>query len=373
MVALLVVFWEWLSVGDSGGATVRNVALALVGTIALPLAIWRSSVADRQSRTAQQSLLNERYQKGAEMLGSEVLSVRLAGIYALQGLATEHPEQYHIQVMRLFSSFVRFPTKDQSLESEQGPIRPGTLMGIRQDVESALEAIGTRQGRRKCLEERADFRLDLRGTNLSEAQILNADLSKAMFHHANLSSVSFANTDLTDAFFPYADMSKAQFHDVNFTRTRLSGANLSGAKLQGTAMVRMNLRDVTLSGANLVGANLSESILQNAKLVDAWLDRANLSCASFLGADLSGAQLVGADLSRSDFLDTNLTSANISEANISGAQFSNEGWQPAIGLTQAQLDQARADASNPPRLLAVLDAETGEQLVWHEQTPGEGA
>ena len=44
------------------------------------------------------------------MLGSEVLSVRLGGIYALQRLAEEWPDQYHIQIMRLFCAFVRLPT-----------------------------------------------------------------------------------------------------------------------------------------------------------------------------------------------------------------------------------------------------------------------
>ena len=54
------------------------------GLIALPLALWRGHVAEQQANAAQQSLRNERYQKGAEMLGSEVLSVRLGGIYGLQ-------------------------------------------------------------------------------------------------------------------------------------------------------------------------------------------------------------------------------------------------------------------------------------------------
>ena len=47
------------------------------------------------------------------MLGSEVLSVRLGGIYALQRLAEEEPKQYHVQIMRLFCAFVRNPTKDE--------------------------------------------------------------------------------------------------------------------------------------------------------------------------------------------------------------------------------------------------------------------
>ena len=65
----------------------------MVATIALPLAVWRGVVADRQSTAAQEGLRNERYQKGAEMLGSEILSVRMAGIYALRHLAEEISER----------------------------------------------------------------------------------------------------------------------------------------------------------------------------------------------------------------------------------------------------------------------------------------
>ena len=364
VLALVVMFWEWLSDGESGSTTVRNVALVLAGVVALPLAIWRSVVADRQAKTGQQGLLNERYQKGAEMLGSDVLSVRLAGIYALQRLASEHRQQYHIQVMRLFCAFVRLPTRDQSLEPGQAPIQPGTLLGVRQDVESVMEVIGHRTETQKALEREGDFRMDLRGANLSEAQILDADLSRAMFHNSNLSNVNLANTELTDAFFSYADLSKARFYDVNFTRTRLESANLTGAMLQDAEMVRLSLHNVSLSGANLGRANLSQSILQDAKVDSAWLDGATLTNATFLRADLSQARLVRADLSGAEFLDANLTGATFSDAKLSGARFSHGGHQAAKGLTQAQLDQARADPDNPPNLLNVLDAETGEQLVW---------
>ena len=369
VLALLVMFWEWLSGEDSGSTTIRNLALVLAGVVALCLAGWRSMVADRQAKTAQRGLLNERYQKGAEMLGSDVLSVRLAGIYALQRLVTEHPEQYHLQVMRLFCAFVRLPTKDQTLESGQTPIRPGSLLGLRQDVESVMDAIGSRNSTGIALERKADYRLDLRGADLPEVQILNSDLSRAMFHHSNLSGIHVANTDLTGAFFRDADMSEAQFYDVSFTGAHLASANLSGAMLQEAEMVRMSLHNVSLSGANLGRANLSGSILQNAKLSKAWLDHANLSGAIFLRADLSRSLLIGADLSGARMLDTDLTSANISDANISGVQFSLDGQQPVKGLTQSQLDRAWADPENPPELLGVLDAETNQQLVWHGRSP----
>ena len=68
---LSIMFWDWLSIRESNGSTIRNIVLAGAAVIALPLAVWRSIVAAHQADTAQYGLLNERYQKGAEMLGSD--------------------------------------------------------------------------------------------------------------------------------------------------------------------------------------------------------------------------------------------------------------------------------------------------------------
>ena len=90
--------WGWLAMVtpsmESGSTTIRNIGLMIGGLFAVGFAIWRGVVANRQATASQhqaeisqRGLLNERYQKGAEMLGSAVLSVRLGGIYALQHLA----------------------------------------------------------------------------------------------------------------------------------------------------------------------------------------------------------------------------------------------------------------------------------------------
>ena len=129
------VYWEDLR-GDheSLSTTIRNLAFVIGGIIAIVLAVWRSVVAERQANTAQRSLLNERYQKGAEMLGNDVLSVRLGGVYALQRLAEEDSKQYHIQVMRLFCAFVSDPQKEsvKGVETSEG----NRVVPCRQDIQA---------------------------------------------------------------------------------------------------------------------------------------------------------------------------------------------------------------------------------------------
>ena len=357
------IFWGWLT-SESNAATIGNVALVVGGVVAILLAMWRSRVAERQTDTAQQGLLNERYQQGAQMLGSEVLSVRLGGIFALQRLAHEHPERYHVQIMRLLCAFVRHPTGDPSLAPAPVDTKSGPPSGIRQDVEAVVTVICSRDQLRIELELREEFRPDLRGAELRGAQFGDADLSGAMLHHSSLAGANFWNTDLSRAYLNYADLSGARFYNVKCSSTSFWSANLSDALLQDANLSRGSFHGANLSRGNLGGANLSGAILQDAIIANAWLERANLSGAGFLGADLSNARLTNANLSGANLLEANLLGARLVGANMSGTELSAGGPQTARGLTQAQFDQARADPNNPPKLDGVADAQTGEQLVW---------
>ena len=236
-VLLSAIFWGWLK-SESNVSTIRNVALVVGGVVAVLLAMWRSMVAERQADTAQQGLLNERYQQGAQMLGNEVLSVRLGGIYALQRLADDHPERYHVQIMRLFCAFVRHPTGDPSLEPVPVDAKSGPTSEIRQDVEAILSVICSRGRSRIELERREAFRPDLRGAELRGVQFGDADLSGAMLHHSRLGGANFWNTDLSGAYLNFADLSGAQFYNVKCSSTSFWSSNLSGAML--TCPVRIS-------------------------------------------------------------------------------------------------------------------------------------
>ena len=341
-VILSWVYWKDLtSDQESLSSTIRNLALVIGGVVAVLLAIWRSRVVERQAATAQQGLLNERYQRGAEMLGNSILSVRLGGIYALQRLAAEHPEQYHLQIMELFCAFVRFPTYDKviALHSEVDDEQGEQRLVLRPDVQDTMRFLGSRSQDGIRLEWEEDFKLYLRDANVSNLQTVDANLSRAWLTNANLS-----NTVLTSA-----DLSGARLRQANLSKSRLRNANLSSA----------SINDANLSSARLSRANLSYALLLRTNLAHAFLLRTNLANTRARFADFSNANFAGA----------NLIGADLEGANLTGASFSRRGRKsnprtPATGLTQAQLDVARSDPDNPPNLEGVLDAETGEQLVW---------
>ena len=217
--------WEWVasSSGESGSTILRNLGLVYGGLIAIWVAVWRGVVADRQARsseeqskaalhqaeTARRGLLNERYQRGSEMLGSPVLSVRLGGIYALQHLADDEPKQYHVPIMRLFCAFVRHPTKDKDIDHYDYKAEDQSVnfdLVIRKDVQAAMTAIGTRSEGDFELEKKANetFELDLAGAHLSSANLaganlVGANLTGAVWHHADLTGANLTGTDLSQA------------------------------------------------------------------------------------------------------------------------------------------------------------------------------
>ena len=297
-------YWGWLHPDDptnvSKSETLRNAGILIGGVLALVFAWWRAWVAERQSKAAQeqaanaqrqadiaqQTLLNERYQRGAEMLGNRVLSVRMGGIYALQRLAEEHPNEYHVQVMDLFCAFVRHPTYDGQMnligEGKEQPYAP------RPDVSAVLEAIRNRADYRIQLERKSNFQLNLQDADLHQLSLANADLS---------------------------------------------GANLLGVNLSYSSLQRSILSNALLAGANLYNPP-PERRVKNGEI------------------DLEAIQY------------RVLSHVFLAEANISGTVFSLHGTFPAEGLLQTQLDLAWADPNNLPILDNVLDAETGEPLVW---------
>jgi hypothetical protein len=88
-----------------------------------------------------------------------------------------------------------------------------------------------------------------------------------------------------------ADLSRANLRDANLSGADLSCSNLRDANLSGADLSRANLRDANLRDANLRGANL-----RGASLSDANLSGADLSCSSLSDANLSGANLSSASL-----------------------------------------------------------------------------
>ena len=225
--------WDSWRGMESNGPAIRNLVLAMAAIAALPLAIWRSKVAERQaataqrqSETAQRGLLNGRYQKGAEMLGGEVLAVRLGGIYALDRLAREHPGDYHTQIMKLLCAFVRNPPRMKPHHRK-----------LREDVQEIMTAVCSRSDSQIEAEKGEYCLLELSGANLEGLDLINATLKKVVASSGATTTANLNGAVLTDA--------------------NLRGASMISANLRGAYLNNADLDGALLHGTDLTGANMS--------------------------------------------------------------------------------------------------------------------
>ena len=232
----LAAIWWWLANDESGSTTIRNMGLVIGAALALWLTIRRIKVADRQAETAKQGLLYDRYQKGAEMLGSAVLAVRLGGIYALMQLATEHPAAFLPQIVGLYCAFVRHPPESEESEAAGGKrVSEAGSRTSREDVRAVMNAIGGFLSRPETMGWAQGLSLDLRGADLS-----GADLSGFPLGHTNLSDADLSGADLSSAFLDQANMAKASLRNANVSGTLFTVGKPYSTRVRGLTQDRLD-------------------------------------------------------------------------------------------------------------------------------------
>lgn len=220
--------------------------------------------------------ITERFNKAVEHLANQDLAVRLGGLYALEQILRDSPEE-HQTIIEVLSAYIRQHSinkieqnKTSRLDAVNQVIKQNN--GISTDVQTAVIIIG----RRPRAENRKENNINLE----------NVDLNYTDFNGIDLSSVNFGE---------------------NQTVTILKYANLS----------RANFISANLNGVYLRYADLRHADFTNAKLNNARIDSAKLNDADFTEADLSGVNLNNADLSGADFDNTNLSRANLKGAELS--------------------------------------------------------
>jgi uncharacterized protein YjbI with pentapeptide repeats len=295
---------EYFEVENNARATLGS----LLGTATLIAGLffaWQQLGSTNQTvYLSEQGQITERFTRAVDQLGSDDLTIRLGGIYALERIARDS-ERDAGPVMEVLTAYVRGQVPRQ---------RPGTLATppvvssatVPTDVQAVLDVIA----RRPAGDAPPGQCLDLSNTNLSGAELSSGNLT-----------------------------------NLCLWRTDLSEANLGAADLTGTDLTQVNLQDAILQGAkarsvNLVGANLSRANLRDADFTDARLDGTLLSRAILDGAILDGAILVGADLQGAFLFGADFSGAEMADADLTGALLSGALLKDARSLTQDQVDSA---------------------------------
>jgi uncharacterized protein YjbI with pentapeptide repeats len=326
---------QWLIPGQQaafflGGGVIVLLLLIFSGVTAAvaAAAAWIALIrhfaqtdADRQRR------ITESYSKAVEQLASDKMEMRLGGIYTLERISRESPDDYWT-VMETLAAFVREhaswkePThriserayflwqeagrpdgRDDEHWREAAKTTEPTLPAT--DVAAVLKVIVRRDtvNRKRERQDTSPLQFDLagtdlRGANLATAHLENTELTGSHLEHANLIGAHLQWTNFQDA-----HLERACLQGADLAFANLEGAHLEGAKLLVARLVMTNLHGARLQGADLTGARLVMTGLRGARLEGANLTAARLEDASLAGAHLEGANLTGARLNGVHLLD----------------------------------------------------------------------
>lgn len=178
-----------------------------------------------------------------------------------------------------------------------------------------------RAGRQRIVPQLADARLDgrdLRGYDLSNANLWQAQMRRCRLEGASLYAAQMRGADLTAAVLDGADLKFAVLSRVDFTRAHLRRADLTGASLRRAVLKQADLRDARLRHASIAEAVVTGAVLDGCELYGAGIWGLVGEPASERGlvmqADFESPAVTIDDLEAAQFLFVLLDNPRIAEA-----------------------------------------------------------
>jgi uncharacterized protein YjbI with pentapeptide repeats len=235
---------------------------------------------DGQFQQAQQRLITDRFSQAISHLASDKMEIRLGGIYTLERLAQDSEAEYWLTI-EVLTAFVRerSATRETTVNPPpaenppaSNPERSLTIVGGNEMAASSrrppspkvptdIQAVMTILARRDTSKDRPDRIIELRESNLRDADLNGIDL-----RGADLWKVNFREAQLWQAKLAGASLGRANLREASLWQADLEGAYLWKANLEGANLTEANLEQANLDGANLRGANLQQTNLINADL-----------------------------------------------------------------------------------------------------------
>jgi hypothetical protein len=192
----------------------------------------------QQVRVSRDGQLTDRFTKATDQLGNESDDVRIGGIYTLERIARNSPDDRRA-IAEVLNAFVRRRTQGSILTDGGDPLPLPQRLA---DVQAAMDVLG--QPLFEANAVRLPF-VDLRNAVLPQVHLVGAVLREA-----NLATSDLREAVLREARLENATLERADLRGADLQRAHLQHANLRGAKLQGA-----DLRDARLEEAELRGAH----------------------------------------------------------------------------------------------------------------------
>lgn len=213
VLALIVFFWLpdlLVSRGDfeqdadwyKAKNDVRTAGIQLLGGFVLVVGSYFTARTLRLNRAGH---VTDRFSKAVEHLGMPESATSLGGVYALERIMRDAPEEQG-SILEILCAFVRVSER---------PRRPNGAPSV--EVAAALRVIGRRDVANDPSTDREKFRLNLSQANLLNASLRDGNYVGANFWMANLRKAYMVRSNFDDAIFGAADMTEADVDRASFS------------------------------------------------------------------------------------------------------------------------------------------------------------
>jgi uncharacterized protein YjbI with pentapeptide repeats len=385
--------WHWYSanatvinpIGTFVGAVAAFATAATLAWAGIQNARTAARRHEEQTKADRQRRITESFSKAIEQLASEKIEARLGGIYALERISRESPDDYWI-VMDALAAFVREHTRwkerdeivsetsvnlrdteqhQREYESHEHthehdvtntkrvqlpPRRPiSSYLKPATDIAAVLTVLVRRSDENIDQERTNGLRFDLRESDLRGADLKGVYLEEANLAGAHLEEANLERAHLEEANLDMAHLERAWLVEAHLEGAMLDDAHLRGADLVGTHFEKAYLGQAHLKLTDLRTAHLEGAQLPGAHLEGAELDEAHLEGAYLYDAHLEGAYLHDAHLERASLRDAHLEraglmGAHLEKANFQGAHLEAANLAGAKGLVQEQITKASGNS-----------------------------
>jgi hypothetical protein len=231
-----------------------------------------------QIRIARDGQITERFTRAIEHLGSDKLDIRLGGIYALERLALNSPDD-RSSITPILGAFVRGHAP-WPVGSPGGPVHPAPaddrlpwLTHRAVDVQTAMHVLARRPGH----------------TDEPKLFLSRVDLRKLQLSQAMLADTYLRHSSLAGAWIPGARLNRSEMADADLRKANLRGASMTHADLRGAHLQEADLRHADLRHADLRGANLTGALLEAADLTGVQADDTTAWPAGCSFGDVAGS------------------------------------------------------------------------------------
>jgi hypothetical protein len=220
-----------------------------------------------QRRADFRRRITESFGKAVSQLASDKIEERMGGIYSLEKIAQESPDDF-AAVMETLAAFIlvrapRMPEQDmpRTMASFYESAKPANWREREADIAAVLAVIW----RRDKVYDKRYVRINLSATDLEGAPLFGATLQSAILRGSNLNGAILGPANLSYADLVNADLIAANLNSANLNSTNLTGANLAEASLTNATLSRANLTGTNFTGTNLSNARgLTQAQLDNA-------------------------------------------------------------------------------------------------------------